>query len=129
MKGLLRRDIAFLMKLRGRSCFVITDESPWPPGQPHSSQIHVGHFTLTWMRDDGELDKHCIAVFFAESSASKEMLIAFATAMDRLRSVSSALRRGGHLGRPLSVQRPTQSHHIEHNSTFQDPCIPVDLQY
>eukprot|EP00662_Eupelagonemidae_sp_cell21_P016423 gene16423-32665_t len=42
-------DLGFLMRVRGRSCFLLTDLSPYPPGATHHAQHHVGHFTIMWM--------------------------------------------------------------------------------
>eukprot|EP00662_Eupelagonemidae_sp_cell21_P058206 gene58206-biopygen98098 len=48
-------DLGFLLRVRGRTCFLLTDLSPYPPGATHHAQHHerkapdVGHFTVMWM--------------------------------------------------------------------------------
>ena len=35
----------------GTPCFLLTDQSPYPPGGPHRSQHHCGHHTFAWTEE------------------------------------------------------------------------------
>eukprot|EP00666_Eupelagonemidae_sp_cell4sb_P005270 gene5270-6832_t len=101
--GLVRRDIAFVRRLAGRSCLVITDQSPYPPGARHSVQFHVGHFTLTWLEEeegdggDKELRvrAYTCGIWFSETTAAKVTMSHFERAIERLISVSTVLQCAG----------------------------------
>ena len=68
-RGLRRRDIAFLRRVRGARCILLTDQSPYPPGAPHTAQWHVGHQTLAWLDVDTlQMSVYTINVFFAETT-------------------------------------------------------------
>eukprot|EP00660_Eupelagonema_oceanica_P017068 gene17068-20955_t len=100
MFGLVRRDIGFLRRVQGRSCLVVADESPFPPGADHQEQFHVGHITFVWVKEveDEELgtiarcQAYTAAIFFADSAAAKELLRALDDVMTYLIDVSRVLR-------------------------------------
>ena len=80
--GLVRRDVAFLRRLAGRNCFLLTDQSPYPPG-PHKSQHHVGHHTFAWLEEEVDglerdlmLKVHAFtgSIFHSETTAAKDTL-------------------------------------------------------
>eukprot|EP00665_Eupelagonemidae_sp_cell47_P011004 gene11004-biopygen13244 len=106
-RALHRRDIAFLKRLKGRTCFLLTDQSPYPPGKPHAEQHHVGHHTIVWLEEeeegeDGEpllrVHGYTVGVFFTETTAAKANLACLEEAVELLARTSSILQALGELG-------------------------------
>ena len=106
--GLRRRDIAFLKRLRGRRCLLITDQSPHPPGVSHQAQHHIGHLTFLWVdtdpahpEDTWKILAHTASVFETESTAAKFVLQELETCVEQLIRISGILQSTGDLGRLL----------------------------
>ena len=105
-RGVRRRDIVFVRRVRGQSCMLLTDESPYPPGAKHPEQHHVGHLTFVWITvelgDDGEkmarVHAYTAGVYFAESTAAKVTLLCFEECMERLMRMSGIMLSAGVLG-------------------------------
>ena len=107
--GLMRRDIAFIKRLRGRRCLLITDQSPHPPGVSHQAQHHIGHLTFLWVDDDAakpedawKVQAYTASVFESESTAAKFVLheLEQAPQCDREHSVEFP---GNSLGTPWEL--------------------------